>query len=57
LIVYNSIQRKFKPGDEAPLGWQGRQEFPEWYKPYLSNYNGHGYLIAGFIFFSLCKMF
>lgn len=35
----------FKPGDSAPLAYQARRDFPEWYKPYHSNYHGHGFLI------------
>ena len=52
---YDLINRKFNKGDEAPLAWRARREFPEWYKPYLTNYFGHGYLIVFCAFFGLCK--
>lgn len=40
------IQIDLKPGSEAPLGYVGKKEFPDWYKPYSFNYNGHGFLIV-----------
>lgn len=52
---YDQINRHFNKGDEAPLAWRARREFPEWYKPYLTNYFGHGYLIAFCAFFGLCN--
>ena len=52
---YDDIKRTFKQGDEAPLAWKANRDFPDWYKPYLTNYYGHGYLIAFCAFFSLCK--
>ena len=52
---YDLINKKFNKGDEAPLAWRARREFPEWYKPYLTNYFGHGYLIVFCAFFGLCK--
>ena len=49
------INVDLKQGSEAPLGYIGKREFPDWYKPYLSNYNGHGYLICAFaVFTALC---
>ncbi len=54
---YDQINRKFNKGDEAPLAWKARRDFPEWYRPYLTNYFGHGYLIAFCAFFGLCKKF
>lgn len=41
-----------KPGSSAPLAYTGQKVFPDWYRPYLSNYYGHGFLISFFIFAS-----
>ena len=35
-----------KPGDFAPKACEAKRVFPDWYKPYLSNYYGHGYLLS-----------
>lgn len=52
---FDQIKRTFQKGDEAPLAWKARKEFPDWYRPYLTNYFGHGYLIAFCAFFTLCN--
>ena len=43
------------PGSEAPLAYTASRDFPDWYRPYLLNYNGHGYLIVAFSFGVMCK--
>lgn len=47
--------RNVVPGSEAPLAYQATKVFPDWYRPYLLNYNGHGYLIVYFFFAWFCK--
>jgi hypothetical protein len=44
--------KESKPGDSAPFAYTGKKNFPDWYKPYLVNYYGHGYLIAVFALIS-----
>ena len=49
-----------KEGDSAPKAYIGKLHFPEWYRPYLLNYHGNGYLVAyylltGFIFYIMYK--
>ena len=43
------IQIDLKPGSEAPLGYIGKKDFPDWYKPYTFNYYGNGFLIVAFL--------
>ena len=52
---YDQIKRKFVAGDQAPMAWKARRQFPDNYKPYLTNYYGHGYLICFCALFSLCN--
>jgi len=52
---FDKINKKLTPGSEAPNAWQAKKEFPEYYRPYLLNYQGHGYLIVIFSFFGICK--
>ena len=40
-----------------PDAWRARKEFPDWYRPYLLNYNGHGYLLFFLLVSGLCKYF
>ena len=49
------INKKLPKGSEAPIAYKGKKEFPEYYRPYLLNYQGHGYLIVMFSFFVYCK--
>ncbi len=35
------------------MAYRGTRDFPDWYRPYLLNYNGHGYLLFTFAFFCL----
>ena len=44
--VYPDLDRSQKPGDKAPYAHQNVREFPDWYKPYGFNYQGHGWLAA-----------
>ena len=48
---YADIQRTGL--DEAPLAYQNTRKFPEWYKPYMINYEGHGYILLYFFMMSL----
>ena len=50
---YAEINRKYEEGDTAELAYQNIRKFPEWYKPYLANYHGHGYLAVYFMFMAL----
>ena len=52
---YDTINRNFSAGDQAPLAWKARREFPADYKPYLTNYHGHGFLMCFVAFWSLSK--
>ena len=50
-IFLYSLPRDQQPGDRAPYAHQNVREFPDWYKPYGFNYDGHGWLVfilAGF---------
>ena len=50
---YPDIQREYTQGDLPQLAYQNVRKFPEWYKPYLWNYNGHGYLFLYFCVMAL----
>ena len=41
------------PGQEAPNAYIGKREFPDWYRPYLANYAGSGFLITFFLAFCM----
>jgi hypothetical protein len=43
------VQVELKPGSEAPLGYIGKKDFPDWYKPYSFNYYGNGFLVVAFL--------
>ena len=47
----NSIKRDLQPGEKAPLAHQNVRVFPAWYKPYMFNYSGNGYLGVGLMIF------
>lgn len=47
------ININVEAGNEAPLAYIGKKEFPGWYKPYLSNHNGNGFLLILFSVFSV----
>ena len=52
------IKRDFKEGETAPSAHQNTRVFPDWYKPYLLNYNSEGYFaVLLFGVFGLCKTF
>lgn len=57
LLIKISIQRTFKPGEQAPFAHQNQRVFPDWYKPYLYNYNGEGYLVVILGTFLVCNIF
>ena len=38
-----------KEGDLAPRAYVGKLHFPSWYKPYLLNYHGNGFMIVYYI--------
>ena len=50
---YASIPREYKAGDIPQLAYQNVRKFPDWYKPYLHNYYGHGYIILYFLMMGL----
>lgn len=39
---------ELKPGQEAPIGYVGKKEYPDWYKPYSYNVKGTGFLVSFF---------
>lgn len=45
LFKHHRTKREFQAGDEAPLAHLNVRRFPDWYKPYLVNYFGHGWLV------------
>ncbi len=49
-----SINRTLQPGEQAPLAHVNERVFPDWYKPYMLNYQSEGYFVlifAGFCLF------
>ena len=50
---YAQINRKYNEGDYAELAYQNVRKYPDWYKPYMFNYYGHGYLALYFFFMAL----
>ena len=45
-----ALNLNLQPGSKAPLAYTGKKVFPDWYRPYLSNYYGHGLLLTFFLF-------
>jgi len=43
------IKTNFKKGELAPQAYTGYREFPDWYKPYTTNYFGNGFLIISIV--------
>ena len=50
---YAEINRQYQEGDSPELAYQNIRKFPDWFKPYMFNYYGHGYLALYFFFIML----
>lgn len=48
---------KLVAGSEAPLAWTGKKEFPDWYRPYLLNYQGNGYMFMALLALTLLGIY
>lgn len=47
--IPGDIKTNFNKGDLAPNAYTGYREFPEWYKPYTTNYFGNGFLFCSVV--------
>jgi hypothetical protein len=48
-IPDKNIKTNFQKGDLAPNAYTGYKEFPDWYKPYTTNYFGNGFLFCSIV--------